>query len=78
VELVHLLDQAEAAARRAGSTAEQLEDVLGSVCAQVDAARPPDSLPAEPLLRPVLLELLFRLFGQVPLPEDNARHRGPS
>lgn len=65
-ELFQPLDELEAAVRKAGLGAEQVQRLFASVYAEIDANRPPDFPPAPRLLRPVLGDVLAALQANPP------------
>lgn len=66
------LDEFEAAAREVRINAAQLQRLFDAVCADLDAASPAGSIPAYRLLRPVLLEVFFRLSYDQPYAKPDA------
>ena len=66
LDLFQPLDELEAAVRKAGLGAEQVQRLFASVYAEIDANRPPDFPPAPRLLRPVLGDVLAALQANPP------------
>jgi CheY-like chemotaxis protein len=64
------LDTLEAAARNAGLSAVQLQRQFDTVCSRIDGLRAEGSFSVKLLLRPFLLEILYRLSGS-PASEDH-------
>jgi DNA-binding response OmpR family regulator len=62
-EFLDRLEELEAAARQVTLTVGQAQQLFEAVCGELDAARPADRPPVKQLLRPVLLEVLLRIFG---------------
>jgi CheY-like chemotaxis protein len=58
------LDEFEAACRKANMTPGQIQRLFARVLSQSDTDQPEGRLRTRALLRPMLLEILLRLFGQ--------------
>ena len=63
-DFLQRLQQFEDAAHQAGLTPVQMQLSFRKICASLEAALPAGSPPVKRLLRPVLLELLLRLFDR--------------
>lgn len=63
LELFKRLDAYEAVLRQANLSLEQFQSVFESVCAELTVGRPADAPPLQRLLRPLLLEMIVRLWG---------------
>jgi DNA-binding response OmpR family regulator len=62
-EFFELLDALEVAAQQSHLTPERLHGLLETTCATLEPSTPADRPDLNPHLRPVLLEILVRLFG---------------
>jgi len=62
--LLAQLDAFEAAARQAHLEVDQLQQCFQAVCAELTAARPGDLTQTQRLLRPLVLEMFLRLWGE--------------
>lgn len=62
-EFFSALDELERAARQSNLTSIQLQQIVDAVIKEVEANRPPDSPPAQRLLRPLVADLFVALYG---------------
>lgn len=65
-EFFQQLDELEVAARQSHLTAEQLQWLYESACGEAEPVADSDPMALQLRLRPVLLEILVRLFGSTP------------
>lgn len=63
---LHQLDDLEQTARQAKVTVWQLQRALAAACEQLNARQPPGQPSVDKLLRPLYLEAVLRVFGNVP------------
>jgi len=71
-EFLDRLDQCEAEARQEGLTPGQLELLFEVACSELASAHPAGSLSVQRLLRPILLEMLLRLSGDLHKKDANS------
>ena len=69
--LFQQLDALEAAARQAKLTVSQMQGLFEHTCRELEGATPA-GVPIKKWLRPILLELVLRLFGEGIAPGEEA------
>ncbi|MBL8797247.1 MAG: response regulator [Planctomycetia bacterium] len=78
LEWLARFDAYEGVLRQANLSLEQFQSIFEAVCGELSAGRPADAPPVQRLLRPLLLEMIVRLWGdRVGLPEANQSAANP-
>ena len=65
--MIQLLDDFEDVARQSKVTVWRLQQAYTKICDEMNTVRHEGQPPAEKCFRPLLLEILLRVFGQLPL-----------
>lgn len=69
--MIQILDDFEDVAKQSKVTVWRLQQAYTKICAEMNTLRHEGQPPAEKCLRPLLLEILLRVFGQLPLHPDS-------